>query len=616
MNPEAPFFSWILLAAEAFGVLNYLLFAWITNKVEPTRAYRVPRAALSVDVYIPTYNEDIDILEATISGAVGIRYPHKTYVLDDGRRPQVNALARRLGAIYLTRENNMNHKAGNINHALGKTKGEFIAILDADMVPQPDYLDRTLGYFEDRQLAFVQLPQEFYNQDSIQHDPRRAQWHEQTLFFRVIQPGKNYSNSAFWTGSPSVVRRKALEEVGGVASETITEDIHTSVRLHSKGWKSYFLNEVLAYGIAPHTVHAFLLQRLRWAQGTMQLYRSKDNPLLIPGLTISQRVSYLASFLAYAEAIQKMLLILTPTIIILLQIFPMNVNGVEFTLRWLPYFGLTILANKMAGRGYFNWFQTEKYNLLKTITFLQSFPMLIWPKTLAFKVTPKTVDDQVSAKERASMRGYMALFGVIVGVSFAGITRLMTGLPANLEPTHYGIAIVWAVFNAGIILLGMRDVLTKRHLRKDYRFPFKSPAFVYSNSEKSLLSVSLENISFHGVGFVVTDKADIPRDKLDLYLPTPSKQYLLLPLEGVKVRRSSAGKRRVGAIIGELTKADHIGLVEMLFVTLPSLLPDRGYQPERTYTPQASALPVDFLFRQADRSFPLPIRREKADQSK
>jgi cellulose synthase (UDP-forming) len=152
----------------------------------------------------------------------------------------------------------------------------------------------------------------------------------------VIQPGKNQSNSAFWCGSPSIVRRTALQEIDGVATETITEDIHTSVRLHSRGWSSFFLNEVLAYGIAPQTIKSFLVQRLRWAQGTMQLYRSSDSPLWIEGLTIQQRLSYLSSFFAYFEAFQKFILIMAPVFIIMFNVFPMSVQIVEFLIRWMP----------------------------------------------------------------------------------------------------------------------------------------------------------------------------------------------------------------------------------------------------------------------------------------
>ena len=615
LNPQAPFFSWVLLIAEAFGVLNFLLFAWMTRNVSPTRLNFPPPPGLSVDVFIPSYNEDLEVLEATITGAVGIRYPHITYVLDDGRRPEVEALARRLGAEYLVRPDNTDHKAGNINHALKHTKGEFIAMLDADMVPQPDYLDRTLGYFDDEKLAFVQLPQEFYNRDSIQHDPRRRHWHEQSLFFRVIQPGKNHTNSAFWTGSPSVTRRKALEDIGGVATETVTEDIHTSVRLHAKGWKTYFLNEVLAYGIAPQTIYAFLLQRLRWAQGTMQLYRSKDSPFWKPGLTFRQRISYMASFLAYAESIQKIMLICTPTIIILFEVFPMNVNGISFVLHWLPYFILSILANRLAGRTYFNWFQTEKYNLLKTITFLQSFLWLIWPKPLKFKVTPKSVDDDVRSKERVALRGYMVLFGAIIGVSFAGIIRLTNGLSSAVQPAHYGVAIVWAVFNAGIILLGIRDVLSQKHQRKYYRFPYKNPATLFSATEKSLISVMIENISQHGVGFKVSDKFDLPSDQLSIYFQTPTDEYLVMALGKPKVHKRWWGHRWVGASFEAPSEGDRHRLTELLFVSLPGLLPDRGYVPVIEKRSERMAVPIEKLFHLTDDPYPLSIPARKPRQA-
>jgi len=294
LNPAAPLFSWVLVLAEAFGMVSYFLFSWTTRDIFPTRPHVPPKPGLAVDVFIPTYNESLDILEATVIGCKRITYPHKTYLLDDSHRESVKQLALRSGCLYLARPTHEHAKAGNINYALSGTEGEFVVVLDADMVPQPGFLDRTLGYFRDAKLAFIQLPQEFFNRDSIQHDQRAFEWHEQSLFFRVIQPGKNHSNSAIWCGRPSVVRRKALEDVGGVATETITEDIHTSVRLHSRGWSSLFVNEPLAYGIAPQTMQSFLLRRLRWARGTMQLYRGSQSPLWIPGLSLSQRVSYLS----------------------------------------------------------------------------------------------------------------------------------------------------------------------------------------------------------------------------------------------------------------------------------------------------------------------------------
>src|SRR4029453_19132011 len=148
--------------------------------------------------------------------------------------------------------------------------------------------------------------------------------------YRVIQPGKNRTNSAFWCGSPSVLRRSALLSVGGVATETVTEDIHTAIRLHGRGWRIVYHDEVLAYGQAPQTLHAFAVQRLRWAQGSMQLLRSRENPVIAPGLSLAQRLSYVASILTYFDSYQKLALVLTPSAILVTGMLPISVGGLEF----------------------------------------------------------------------------------------------------------------------------------------------------------------------------------------------------------------------------------------------------------------------------------------------
>lgn len=471
LNPQHPFFSWILWLAEAFGVLAYILFSYFTRNIDPKEPFRPPSDNIKVDIFIPTYNEDEDVLEATLIGCSKILYPHTTYVLDDGNRAWVKELAERFVSKYIARPTHEHAKAGNINYALTKTDGDFIVILDADMVPQPNYLQRTLSYFANEKLALIQLPQEFYNQDSIQHADNETSWHEQSLFFRVIQPGKNYTNSAFWCGSPSVVRRKALEDVGGVATETITEDIHTTVRMHSHGWETLFINEPIAFGIAPQTVKAFLLQRLRWAQGTMQLYRGKESPLWRSGLTWKQRLSYLSSFMAYLEAYQKIVLITIPVLILGFGILPMRVNLGNFMLHWIPYFLLNILANQVGGRGVFHYFKTEKYNILKTIIFMYSTLTLISRKSLKFKVTPKTVEDSVYHQERQSLRGYMVIFGSLVGAMAYAIISIFEPSAVVQQWDVFVIAFFWAGYNAFVIFLALAEVFRKRHERKQYRFP-------------------------------------------------------------------------------------------------------------------------------------------------
>jgi cellulose synthase (UDP-forming) len=264
---------------------------------------RPPASGATVDFLIPTYNEPFAVLAPTIAGAVAIKYPHNTYVLDDGKRDWVKQLCRRFGVNYVTRPTNAGAKAGNLNHALFVTYGEFVAVVDADFVPSPDFIDDMLGYFEDEKVAFVQGPQEFYNRDSFQHLKYDEEgWHVQTLFFKTIQPGKNHWNAAFWCGCPSMLRRTALESVGGVASTTVTEDLHTSVKFHAAGWKSVYHAGTVALGIAPNDYDGFVLQRLRWAQGTMQVIRREWR---IRGLSLPQRINYVASIGTYFDAMRK-----------------------------------------------------------------------------------------------------------------------------------------------------------------------------------------------------------------------------------------------------------------------------------------------------------------------
>jgi len=256
------------------------------------------------------------VVRRTLIGALAMTYPHETYLLDDGRRPEMEALAKELGVGYITRPDNVGAKAGNLNWAMGRTSGDFIAIFDADHVPLRQFLDRTLGYFADPTVAFVQTPQEFYNVESFQHLTKAAQkrsWHQQQLFYRVLQPGKDNWNSTFFCGSCGVMRRAALEEVGGFATETITEDMHTSFRLHAKGWSSAYHNEVLALGLAAQTATPYHLQRLRWGQGTMQMLR-KERLFTNSGLSIHQRINYFASVLHYFDGYQRLLLYMAPSL--------------------------------------------------------------------------------------------------------------------------------------------------------------------------------------------------------------------------------------------------------------------------------------------------------------
>lgn len=265
------------------------------------------RPGITVDVFIPTYNESVALLRKTLLAALAMDYAHCTWLLDDGQRAEMKTLAHELGCNYIARADNANAKAGNLNNALAHSHGDLVVVFDADHAPRRDFLTKTLGYFEDAAVAFVQTPQEYYNLDSYQHHRRRNGrdvWSEQSMFFRVIQRGKDCWNAAFFCGSCATLRRSALDRIGGFATGTITEDLHTSLRLHARGFTSIYHAEPLAFGLAPESFEAFIGQRVRWGQGAMHVWR-KEGILTHRGLSWPQRLNYLASALTYFDGWQN-----------------------------------------------------------------------------------------------------------------------------------------------------------------------------------------------------------------------------------------------------------------------------------------------------------------------
>ncbi len=321
----AKFASVFLYVGEFFGIINLLLYflqVWEVNEpaAEPVLEGR------TVDVLVPTYNEDPQLLRATLEACIRMDYPHKTYVLDDGRRPEVESLARELGVIYISRPDNRHAKAGNLNNALEQTDGEFVVVLDADHVPEPQFLTRLIGYFRDEKVAFVQTPHAFYNFDSFQarlDHKNRKYWEEGDLFYRVIQPGRNKWNAPIFAGSAAMFRRTALKEIGYIATETITEDMHTGLRLHARGWKSIAISERLIAGQAPPDISSFHSQRLRWGEGNLSIM-AYDNPLTMRGLNLQQRLCYFGSMIHWASGVFKLAIYLTPILMLFTGVPPVR----------------------------------------------------------------------------------------------------------------------------------------------------------------------------------------------------------------------------------------------------------------------------------------------------
>jgi cellulose synthase (UDP-forming) len=567
LNYSALFFSIIFLIVEYQGTLNFFLFAFmaweIDEKVTPLIIENI-----NVDVYVPTYDEKLETLESTLVGCINMNYPHTTYVLDDGQRREVEELAKSLGCEYLTRADNKHAKAGNINNALKKTDGALIAIFDADMVPQPDFLEKTIGYFKDEKTAIVQLPQEFYNLDSVQHQRSTSHWHEQQLFYRVLQPGKNSIDSAFWCGSPSIIRRTALESVGGVATESITEDFLTSIKLNARGWKIKYHDEVLAFGIAPQSLYAFNLQRLRWAQGAMKILKSKYNPLIIPGLTLKQRLSHFSSILTYFDSYQKLIYLLLPTFYLFTGILPVKVtDGYSFLAHWAPYFILNMLSNISLGRGYFKYFEIEKYNYLKLFTFIKASFTIIWSKKQTFRVTPKVVDDSIKKKERVELKFHFAVLIIIILSIIVGLVNIFWKLFIVYNDNLVLLmAISWSLFNVSILVITLYDVVKRLYYRHDYRFQVKLNSKIVQQKGNHLHGITTD-ISLTGIGLINIENSILDSEtKISIMLPDGELQFLG---NIVYDRAINENSRKVGISFKELSLEERRKLIEYLYIKLP-----------------------------------------------
>jgi cellulose synthase (UDP-forming) len=274
-----------------------------------------------VDVFICTYDEPIEILERSILTALALDYPDFTvWVLDDTRRGWLREYCSATGARYITRDNNRDAKAGNLNNGLAVTAREtnapVILVLDADFAPRRDFLKRTVGLLSNPQVAVVQTPQFYYNPDPIQHNLLAAQsWvDDQRFFFDIFQPAKDAWGCAFCVGTSFIVRRDRLAEIGGFPSQAISEDINLTYTMLAKGYETWWLNERLSTGLSAEGIPEYITQRTRWCLGTIQVALLREGPLFGSGFTLTQRWHYLHGVLNWLCKPFMALLLIAPPI--------------------------------------------------------------------------------------------------------------------------------------------------------------------------------------------------------------------------------------------------------------------------------------------------------------
>ena len=554
----------MLLATEVYGLYALAILTWFSWS-QPATVRPAPTPGRKVDVYVCTYDEPVEVVMATLAGCRALTYPHTTYLLDDGRRPEMEEIAELAGARYLIREDNSHAKAGNLNAALPRTDGDLVFVLDADHVPMPDALDALVGYFDDERMAIVQTPHDFFNHDSVQH--YRVGRHEQSLFYRVVCPGKDRHGAAYWCGSAALINRHALLEIGGVATETIAEDFHTTIRLLRHGWRTRYHDEVLVQGLAPHDLDGYLLQRDRWARGNLAVFTLPESPLRAKTTSPLQRLSFLASLLAYLAPPMRLLLLLTLGVVLWTGELPMKISLVALAALWLPSLALNFSAGAALARGYLRVPESVHYELLTMEIYTRALRCVFRPGRTAFEVTPKQGRD--GGGFAALRKLHLVLFCTAL-LAAGTVMRLLDLAGVGPLPDLPGIAAVvvplLGLYELRRLLATSWAVTRRRQRRLVYRFEGDAEAHVYDADAHT--PARLVDASEAGVGLVAEAPLELgsePAVLLQLADATGRLHEVAVKVE-VRSCREVDGRHLIGATIVEIDPDARLRLMEWCYV--------------------------------------------------
>jgi cellulose synthase (UDP-forming) len=506
----AEVYVWVLL------LLNYLQTIW------PLKREIVPLPDdmslwPTVDVYIPTYNESLDVVRDTVLAAQCIDYPRdkmKIYLLDDGKRREFAVFAADVGVGYITRNDNSHAKAGNLNHAMKLTQGELITVFDCDHVATRIFLQATVGGFlKDPKLALVQTPHYFYSPDPFERNLSvgRNIPNEGTLFYGPIQQGNDNWNATFFCGSCAVIRRSALEEIGGFAVETVTEDAHTALKMQRLGWKSAFLDIPLAAGLATERLVLHVIQRTRWARGMTQIFRL-DNPLFGRGLTIQQRLCYLSAMLYYQFALPRIAFLTAPLAYLLFNLNIIHSSaGLVFAYA-LPHLFLAIYLNSRMNGRYRYSFWGEIYDLVLAFHLvLPTVVTMVFPKRGKFNVTDKGALLNVGYFDFRVVRPHLVI-AILLGIGvIAGIVRACAHDYYGVDPSVIALNVGWGLYSLIFLLAAIAVARETRQTRKTIRIDVKIPVLIHYASGISSRSQTAD-LSMGGCRVELPDERHLTDD--------------------------------------------------------------------------------------------------------
>jgi cellulose synthase (UDP-forming) len=475
----------LLMAAETYAFVMLLLGAFQSSFILPRRSLSLPDDSStwpSVDVFVPTYNEPLAVVRTTLLAALNMDWPSdrlRVHVLDDGGRDEVRTFAEEAGVAYLARTEHAHAKAGNLNHAFGCTDAAFVAIFDCDHVPVRAFLTATMGWLiADPRIALVQTPHHFYSPDPFERNLRLFKHlpNEGRLFYGLIQRANDLWNAAFFCGSCAVIRRSALEQVGGIAVETVTEDAHTALKLQRLGWKTAYLDVVLAAGLATESMAAHVGQRIRWARGMVQIFRI-DNPFLGHGLELGQRLCYAASMLGFLSGLPRLVFLAAP---IAYLVFGLHIYGalpMAALAYALPHLAQSVVASGRLQRGLRAAFWSEVYeSALAWYIARPTTVALVHPGLGRFNVTAKGGRVERTRFDATIARPHLVLFAANACAIALGARRLSLG--AGDEFQVVATNMLWAAANLALLGACLAACIERKQWREFPRFRLNLEAWL------------------------------------------------------------------------------------------------------------------------------------------
>lgn len=560
-------FGFGLLAAEVYA-FTILIFGYIQT-IWPLKRKPVPLPADSalwptVDIFIPTYNEPLSVVKPTILAAQAIDWPAhkiKVYVLDDGRRPEFAEYCAKVGVTHVTRSNNFHAKAGNINAALQNTDGEFVAIFDCDHIPTRSFLQVAMGWFVGYpKLAMLQTPHHFFSPDPFEKNLKtfRQVPNEGELFYGLLQDGNDFWNATFFCGSCAVIRRTHLLEVGGIAVETVTEDAHTALKLHRKGYDTAYLAVAQAAGLATESLSGHVGQRIRWARGMAQIFRM-DNPLTGPGLKLGQRICYANAMMHFFYGLPRLIFLTAPVAYLVFGAHVIHASALEIATYAIPFLVLANTANSHIQGEYRHSFWNEVYETVLAWYILRpTIYAMINPRAGKFNVTAKGGLIQKSYFDSQISSPYIWVLLINLLAFGFGLWRLTFSVGDEFATSVINMA--WTSYN--ILLLGASVLVARESIqrREHPRGELRVPVSVRTLDDRAV-AADVVDFSMGGLGLNIDSAAQrlTQGQKVFVVVPMSGRNYSF-PAQAVSVQGD-----RVGLRFDELSLQQERNLVNVTF---------------------------------------------------